>query len=125
MTPDYLNDLHYIWPEVVMTVAILLALFSDLILGGKDQKVTGTISVLCTCLVIYFLARLWIEGNVQRPFHPRLIAGGHEPGVETCRNTRQGLHDALNVHHHAVHHARPDGQLLVHEAAGHWDPSPI
>ena len=62
MSPEYLNDLHYIWPEVVMTVAILLALFSDMILGGKDQKVTGIISVLCTCLVIYFLARLMGEG---------------------------------------------------------------
>lgn len=75
MTPEYLNDLHYIWPEVVLTVAVLLALFSDLILGGKDQKVTGTISVLCTCLVIYFLAKLWMEGNVQRPFGIMLVDG--------------------------------------------------
>jgi NADH-quinone oxidoreductase subunit N len=75
MTPEYLNDLHYIWPEVVMTVAILLALFSDLILGGKDQKVTGTISVLCTCLVIYFLARLWMEDTVQQPFGIMVVDG--------------------------------------------------
>lgn len=73
MTPEYLNDLHYIWPEVVMTVAVLLALFSDLILGGRDQKVTGTISVLCTMLVIYFLGKLWVEGGVERPFGIMLI----------------------------------------------------
>jgi NADH-quinone oxidoreductase subunit N len=75
MTPDYLNDLHYIWPEVVMTVAILLALFSDLILGGRDQKVTGTIAALCTALVIYFLIKLWLEGNMHRPFGIMLVDG--------------------------------------------------
>ncbi len=68
MTPEYLNDLHFIWPEVVLTVGILLALFSDLILKGRDQKVTGTIAALCTGLVIYFLLRLWNEGSAYAPF---------------------------------------------------------
>jgi NADH-quinone oxidoreductase subunit N len=60
---------------VVLTVAVLLALFSDLILGGKDQKITGTISVLCTCLVIYFLVRLWMEDTVQHPFGLMVVDG--------------------------------------------------
>ena len=68
MLAEYLNDLHYIWPEVVMTVAILLALFSDLILGGRDQKVTGIIALLCTGLVIYFLFRLHAEGGTHQVF---------------------------------------------------------
>jgi len=68
MLAEYLNDLHYIWPEVVMTVAILLALFSDLILGGRDQKVTGIIALLCTGLVIYFLFRLHAEGGAHQVF---------------------------------------------------------
>lgn len=68
MFTEYLNDLHFIWPEVVMTVGILLALFSDLILRGRDQKVTGVISLICTLLVIYFLFRLHGEGGTNRVF---------------------------------------------------------
>ena len=68
MWTEYMNDLHFIWPEVVMTVAVLLALFSDLILRGKDQKVTGIISLLCTVLAIYFLFRLRAEGGTHHVF---------------------------------------------------------
>jgi len=68
MLAEYLNDLHYIWPEVVLTVGILLALFSDLILGGKDQKITGIISLLCTALVLYFVLRLRAEGGSHDVF---------------------------------------------------------
>jgi len=75
MSPEYLNDLHYIWSEVVMTIAILLALFSDLILKGRDQKVTGLISLLCTVLVIYFLVRLDQEGGSHRVFGIVVIDG--------------------------------------------------
>ena len=80
MRPElFLNDLHYIWPEVVMTAAILLALFSDLILGGKDQKVTGTIAVLCAGLTIYFLLRLFGEWRLdpvaQHPFGILVVDG--------------------------------------------------
>ena len=75
MMAEYLSDLHYIWPEVVLTVAILLALFSDLILGGRDQKVTGVISLFCTCLVIYFLLRLQAEGGEHRVFGLVVVDG--------------------------------------------------
>ncbi len=75
MLAEYLNDLHYIWPEVVLTVAILLALFSDLILGGRDQKVTGIISLLCTSLVVYFLFRLHLEGGSERVFGLVVVDG--------------------------------------------------
>ena len=75
MSPEYLNDLHYVWPEVVMTVAVLLALFSDMILGGRDQKVTGLISVLCTLLVVYFIARLMGEGGTHHVFGLVVVDG--------------------------------------------------
>lgn len=73
MSPEYLNDLHYIWPEVVLTVAVILALFSDLILKGTNQRMTGGISAFLTLLVIYFIARLWGEGSVQAPFGIMLV----------------------------------------------------
>jgi len=75
MTPEYLNDLHYIWPEVVLTVGIILAIFSDLILKGGNQKVTGAIAALITCLVIFFIAKLWCDGTDHAPFGIILVDG--------------------------------------------------
>ena len=68
MTPEYLKDLHFIWPEVVLTVGVLLALFSDLLLKGAYQKITGAVSLFMTALAVYFVGKLWFEGGVHEPF---------------------------------------------------------
>jgi NADH-quinone oxidoreductase subunit N len=42
----YSNDLARIWPEIILTVTALLALVSDLLLKGRDTRVTGWVATL-------------------------------------------------------------------------------
>jgi NADH-quinone oxidoreductase subunit N len=52
---SYLTDLRSIWPEVVLSVTALLALVSDLLLKGRDVRVTGWVTVLGVLFTIGLL----------------------------------------------------------------------
>ena len=50
-----------------------------------------------------------------------LVGGGEKEGVVAGGHVPQGGHDALVVHHHGLHRAGDQGQLLDQVVAGHGD----
>jgi len=48
-------DVSRIWPEIILSVTALLALVSDLLLKGRDTRVTGWVTVLGVAFTIYWI----------------------------------------------------------------------
>jgi NADH-quinone oxidoreductase subunit N len=68
---QYAQDLSYIWPEIILTVTVLLAVIADLVLGGRDVRITGTICLIGTVFATWYVAnKLWaLPDNVAgHPF---------------------------------------------------------
>lgn len=53
----YQSDLLTIWPEIILSITVLLALVSDLLLRGRDTRVTGLITVLGVAFALYFVVK--------------------------------------------------------------------
>src|SRR5262245_8394189 len=53
---QYAQDLSYIWPEIILTVTVLLAVIADLVLGGRDVRITGTICLIGTVFATWYVA---------------------------------------------------------------------
>jgi NADH-quinone oxidoreductase subunit N len=51
------SDVGRIWPEIVLSVTALLALVSDLLLKGRDTRVTGWVTTLGVAFTIYWICR--------------------------------------------------------------------
>jgi NADH-quinone oxidoreductase subunit N len=49
------SDVGRIWPEIVLSVTALLALVSDLLLKGRDTRVTGWVTTLGVAATIYWI----------------------------------------------------------------------
>src|SRR5262245_24412524 len=67
---QYAQDLSYIWPEIILTVTVLLAVVADLVLGGRDVRITGTICLIGTLFATwYVINKLWLPDTVAgHPF---------------------------------------------------------
>jgi len=50
-------DVGRIWPEIILSVTALVALLSDLLLKGRDTRVTGWVTTLGVTFTIYWIAR--------------------------------------------------------------------
>jgi NADH-quinone oxidoreductase subunit N len=50
-------DVGRIWPEIILSVTALVALLSDLLLRGRDTRVTGWVTTLGVVFTIYWIAR--------------------------------------------------------------------
>ncbi|HET6163988.1 MAG TPA: NADH-quinone oxidoreductase subunit N [Planctomycetota bacterium] len=50
-------DVGRIWPEIILSVTALVALLSDLLLKGRDTRVTGWVTTLGVVFTIYWIAR--------------------------------------------------------------------
>jgi NADH-quinone oxidoreductase subunit N len=48
-------DVGRIWPEIILSVTALLALVSDLLLKGRDTRVTGWVTTLGVAFTIYWI----------------------------------------------------------------------
>jgi NADH-quinone oxidoreductase subunit N len=48
-------DVTRIWPEIILSVTALLALVSDLLLKGRDTRVTGWVTTLGVAFTIYWI----------------------------------------------------------------------
>ena len=64
------------------------------------------------------------ELNVRRPGNLRLRRRRNDLRMITLRHVGQRLHNALHVHHHHIHHARNQRQLLLKHIARHRNPVP-
>jgi NADH-quinone oxidoreductase subunit N len=65
----YQADLLTIWPEIILSITVLLALISDLVLRGKDTRVTGWITILGTLFALYFVCKSYpMDGASTRSF---------------------------------------------------------
>jgi NADH-quinone oxidoreductase subunit N len=53
----YRADLALLWPEIILSVTALLALVSDLLLKGKDTRLTGWITALGVLFTLYQVCR--------------------------------------------------------------------
>src|SRR5262245_29327473 len=65
---QYAQDLGYIWPEIILTVTVLLALIADLVLGGRDVRITGVICLIGTVFASWYLFQKLTPENL--PGHP-------------------------------------------------------
>ncbi|MFO0983210.1 MAG: NADH-quinone oxidoreductase subunit N [Planctomycetota bacterium] len=66
---QYAQDLGYIWPEIILSVTVLLALIADLVLGGRDVRITGLICLIGTAFASWYLFRKLSPENLPgRPF---------------------------------------------------------
>jgi len=53
----YLADLSRIWPEITLSATVLVALVCDLLLGGRDTRFTGYVTLFGAALSVYFVAQ--------------------------------------------------------------------
>ena len=67
---QYQSDLTTIWPEIILSITVLLALTSDLLLRGRDTRVTGWITILGSTFALYFVVKAYPDAidNPTRAF---------------------------------------------------------
>ncbi len=65
---QYQADLMRIWPEIILTVTVLLALTVDLLLRGRDTQVTGWITLLGIGFVLYYVCKDYALADGTRVF---------------------------------------------------------
>ncbi len=65
---DYQRDLARMWPEIILSVTALLALVSDLLLKGRDTRVTGWVTTLGVLFTIYWICADFPHADGSRLF---------------------------------------------------------
>ena len=65
----YQADLATIWPEIILTFTLLLALVTDLLLRGREVRFTGWVALLGTLLALWYVFQgAEAAGDGQRAF---------------------------------------------------------
>ncbi len=65
---DYQADLQRIWPEILLTATILITLVADLLMRGRDSRVTGWITLLGVAFTLYYVCKAYPDATGERTF---------------------------------------------------------
>ncbi len=65
---DYLQDLSRIWPEILLSVTALMALLCDLLLKGKETRVTGWVTAIGVLFTLGWICRDFAGADGSRIF---------------------------------------------------------
>ena len=64
----YQGDLARMWPEIILSVTALLALVSDLLLRGRDVRITGWVTTIGVLFTLFWLCRDFGDADGSRLF---------------------------------------------------------
>lgn len=65
---DYVQDLSRLWPEIILSVTALLALVCDLLMKGKETRVTGWVTAIGVLFTVGWVCRDFGDADGSRLF---------------------------------------------------------
>ncbi len=65
---DYVQDLSRLWPEIILSVTALLALVCDLLMKGKETRVTGWVTAIGVLFTVGWVCRDFGDADGSRMF---------------------------------------------------------